>query len=88
MSENKDMQSIVDSISGSLEQLAVIETLKVKHTQTELASLIEKREDLAEAWSYAISKKMGDEQVSEATQELDDFDFKHPLIKKFLRFSR
>lgn len=87
MSDSTNIQNMLESISSSLKELAVIESLKVKHSKSELVALIKERGWLVEARTDAIKNKEGDVQVAEATEELDDFDNAYPLIKKYLQFA-
>jgi len=87
MSDSQDKNSAVESISNSLEQLVIIESLKILYPQEVLTSLLEKRKNLVSARTEAIMKKMGDKEIIQATNELEDFDHDSPLIKKFARLA-
>jgi len=87
MSDKEDATEFVKSIANSLEQLAVIESLKVKHSESEMTELIKERSFLCGVRTDAIMNKEGDEQVREATEELDNFDYAHPLIRKYWQFA-
>lgn len=86
MCESEKMYDVLESISGSLELLAVFEALKIRHSKEEIVSLIEERKRLTDSRTNAIMTKKSDEEIVKATDKLDDFDHKYPLIEKYSIF--